>query len=101
MSFAELLDSTRRALTHRIATAQVEGRAPSVVGAVVREGRPAWSGGYGLVDGLPPTTDSQYRIGSLTKTFVAVLVMRLRDEGLLHLGDPLQRHLPHTGVGEI
>jgi CubicO group peptidase (beta-lactamase class C family) len=43
----------------------------------------------------------QYRIGSITKTFTAVLVMRLRDEGLLNLSDPLEKHLPGTGVGEV
>ena len=47
--------------------------------------------------GAPPTTDTQYRIGSITKTFVAVLVLRLRDEGLLDLADPLEAHLPGTG----
>jgi CubicO group peptidase (beta-lactamase class C family) len=45
--------------------------------------------------------DTQYRIGSITKTFTAVLVMRLRDEGLLGLEDPLEKHLPGTGVGEV
>ncbi|MFG2195582.1 serine hydrolase domain-containing protein [Streptomyces sp. NPDC048639] len=107
--FEELLPSTRRALEHRIATAQAEGRAPSVVGAVVREGRTVWTGVRGSVDGSPagpePDADTQYRIGSLTKTFTAVLVLRLRDEGVLDLADPLEKHLPdaaHTvGVGEV
>ncbi|HEX5567704.1 MAG TPA: serine hydrolase domain-containing protein [Streptomyces sp.] len=45
------------------------------------------------MDGAPPTADTQYRIGSITKTLVAVLAMRLRDEGLLDLADPLGRHL--------
>jgi len=89
----ELLATTRRALLRRIAVAQAEGRAPSVVGAVVRDGRMVWSGARGEVDGRTPDTDVQYRIGSITKTFVAVLVMRLRDEGLLALTDPLGRHL--------
>ncbi|WP_186316151.1 serine hydrolase domain-containing protein [Catellatospora sichuanensis] len=90
----DLLPATRRALLHRIATAQTEGRAPSLVGAVVRDGAPVWTHGRGLVGGQPPTADTQYRIGSLTKTFVAVLVMRLRDEGRLDLADPLGTHLP-------
>lgn len=90
----DLLPATRRALLHRIATAQTEGRAPSLVGAVVRDGAPVWTHGRGLVGGQPPTADTQYRIGSLTKTFVAVLVLRLRDEGRLDLADPLGTHLP-------
>ena len=92
--FAQLLPATRRALLHRIAVGQSEGRAPSLVGAVVREGQLVWTGARGDTDdGQTPGADTQYRIGSLTKTFTAVLVMRLRDEGLLDLGDPLAKHL--------
>ncbi|MFJ2609759.1 MULTISPECIES: serine hydrolase domain-containing protein [unclassified Streptomyces] len=97
----ELLPGTRRALLHRIAVAQSEGRAPSLVAAVVRDGRVVWHGARGSVGGQgSPDENVQYRIGSITKTFTAVLVMRLRDEGALDLGDPLEKHLPGTGVGE-
>ncbi|MGV9497464.1 serine hydrolase domain-containing protein [Streptomyces sp. NPDC003642] len=95
----ELLPATRRALLHRIAVAQAEGRAPSLVAAVVR-GRAVWHGARTSVEGHGPDETVQYRIGSITKTFTAVLVMRLRDEGLLGLGDPLEKHLPGTGAGE-
>ncbi|KJS53627.1 serine hydrolase [Streptomyces rubellomurinus] len=93
---AELLPGTRRALLHQVALAQSEGRAPAVVAGVVRDGQLVWSGARSMIDGHAPTPDVQFRIGSLTKTFVAVLVLRLRDEGLLDLGDPLGRHLPGT-----
>lgn len=96
----ELLPTTRRALLHRIAVAQAEGRSPSLVAAVVRDGHAVWHGARTSVDGHGPDENVQYRIGSLTKTFTAVLVMRLRDEGLLDLSDPLEKHLPGTGVGE-
>ncbi|WP_049580241.1 serine hydrolase domain-containing protein [Streptomyces sp. SBT349] len=99
---AEALPATRRVLAHRLAVAQAEGRAPSVVAAVVRDGRVAWSGGRGEVD--PASAGNvQYRIGSLTKTVTAVQVMRLRDEGLIDLGDPLGAHLatPHGGAATI
>ncbi|WP_030168588.1 serine hydrolase domain-containing protein [Streptomyces sp. NRRL S-813] len=96
----ELLPSTRRALLHRIAVAQAEGRAPSLVAAVARGGRTVWHGARTSVDGHAPDENTQYRIGSITKTFTAVLVLRLRDEGLLDLVDPLEKHLPGTGAGE-
>ncbi|SNX62435.1 CubicO group peptidase (beta-lactamase class C family) [Streptomyces sp. TLI_55] len=95
-----LLPGTRRALLHRIAVAQAEGRAPSLVAAVVRDGRAVWHGSRTSVDGHGPDENVQYRIGSITKTFTAVLVLRLRDEGLLDLGDPLEKHLPGTDAGE-
>ncbi|MDQ0684954.1 CubicO group peptidase (beta-lactamase class C family) [Streptomyces achromogenes] len=95
-----LLAGTRRALLHRIAVAQAEGRAPSLVAAVVRDGRAVWHGARTSVEGHAPDENVQYRIGSITKTFTAVLVLRLRDEGLLGLDDPLEKHLPGTGAGE-
>ncbi|MCW8382030.1 serine hydrolase domain-containing protein [Streptomyces justiciae] len=95
-----LLPGTGRALLHRIAVAQAEGRTPSLVAAVVRDGRAVWHGSRTSVDGHGPDENVQYRIGSITKTFTAVLVLRLRDEGLLDLGDPLEKHLPGTGAGE-
>ncbi|MEU8540108.1 serine hydrolase domain-containing protein [Streptomyces sp. NPDC048717] len=100
-SFEALLPSTERALLHRIAVAQTEGRAPSFAAGVVREGKAVWFGARSCVDGHEPDTGTQFRIGSITKVFTAVLVMRMRDEGLLGLDDPLEKHLPGTGVGEV
>ncbi|MDH6579194.1 serine hydrolase domain-containing protein [Kitasatospora sp. MAP5-34] len=97
----ELLAGTRRALLHRLAVGQAEGRTPSLVGAVVRGGHPVWTDGRSMIDGHAPDDDVQYRIGSITKSFVAVLVMRLRDEGLLSLTDPLEQHLPGTAAGRL
>ncbi|MFI9050575.1 serine hydrolase domain-containing protein [Streptomyces sp. NPDC053427] len=94
------MPQTRRALLRRLAVGQAEGRAPSMMGAVVREGRAVWTGARTSVPGEVPHADVQYRIGSLTKTFVAVMVLRLRDEGLLDLADPIGRHLEGTPVPE-
>ncbi|MER5930219.1 serine hydrolase domain-containing protein [Streptomyces sp. NPDC002054] len=96
-----LLPATRRSLLHRIAVAQAEGRSPSLTAAVARGGEIVWEGSRTMMPGHGPDGDVQYRIGSITKTFTAVLVLRLRDEGLLDLGDPLEKHLPGTGVGEV
>ncbi|MFE2300221.1 serine hydrolase domain-containing protein [Streptomyces sp. NPDC059445] len=100
-SHDDLLPGTRRALLHRIAVAQREGRTPSLVASVVRGGKAVWTGARTSVAGHGPDENVQYRIGSITKTFTAVLVLRLRDEGLLDLGDPLEKHLPGTGSGEV
>lgn len=95
-------DATARQLTHRLAVEQSQRRLPSVAAALVRGGQLLWSGAVGAVDGLPDgtpaTTDTQYRMGSITKTFTAVLVMQLRDEGLVDLDDPVDRHVPDAGV---
>ena len=43
--------------------------------------------------GLEATPDTQYRIGSITKTFTAAAIMQLRDAGKLDLEDTLDRHV--------
>jgi CubicO group peptidase (beta-lactamase class C family) len=73
--------------------AQAAGRLPSIVGGVLREGRLVWAGQAGDTPGL----EQQYRIGSITKTMTAVLVLQCRDDGLLVLDDPLGRFLPESG----
>ena len=87
--------------SHGCARAQVEGRAPSLMAGVVRDGGLVW------IDRTRQhrrrtrrPTDTQYRIGSITKPFTAVLVMRLRDEGLLDLDDRVDKHVPGTAVGD-
>ncbi len=57
----------------------------------------AWSG----ATGAETSTDSQYRIGSITKTITAVLVLQCRDEGLLDLDDPIGTFVPETGYGSL
>ena len=93
-----VLPTTARLLLARTARAQREGRAPSLVAGVVRDGGLAWSAGRGEVP--EPHTDVQYRLGSISKTITAVAVMRLRDEGRQGLDDPLDRHLPATPFGD-
>lgn len=64
-----------------------------------------FSKGYGsanLEAGTAVTADSVFRIGSVTKEFTAVALLRLADQGLLSLEDPLDRHLPAAGaMGKI
>jgi CubicO group peptidase (beta-lactamase class C family) len=88
-------------LDARLATEQSEQRLPSVVAGLVRDGELIWSGGRGKVDGSTPDADVQYRCGSITKTFIGVSVMRLRDEGALRLQDTVDRFLPDTGIGDL
>ena len=83
-------------LADLVAEEQATRRLPSLVVGLVRDGVVIWwgtSGTGGLPDGGPATTDTQYRIGSITKTFVAVCVLRLRDEGALDLGDAVGDHI--------
>ena len=39
-------------------------------------------------------TDQRFRVGSVTKTFTAAMVLQLAEERKLQLGDPVSRYLP-------
>jgi len=82
--------------------AQKAGRLPSVSAAVFRGGEPVWSDAVGLADAdnrRDATTEDQYAVASITKTFTAASVLQLRDEGKLDLEDQLSRHLPESAHG--
>lgn len=101
---SKLAGATRRALHRQVAAAQHDWRSPLVSVGIVREGELVWSDHVGLarVDPDEPGTDeAQFQIGSLTKTFTAVLVMALRDEGRLSLDDRLDDHLPGVAHGDL
>jgi CubicO group peptidase (beta-lactamase class C family) len=96
-------DTTGRRLLALLARHQVEGRLPSLVAGVVRDGELAWSGAYGdaagdVGDGGP--ADVQYRIGSITKTFTAVLVLQLVRDGSLALDQPASEVLGDVGYAD-
>jgi CubicO group peptidase (beta-lactamase class C family) len=94
-----------RALDLRLATEQAESRLPSVAAGLVRDGRLVWSGAVGTlsgrVDGDASSTDTQYRMGSITKTFVGVEVLRLRDEGRFDLNDRIDSLLTDAAGTEF
>ncbi len=90
-------------LDRKVADAQRSWKAPSVVAVLVRDGEVTWSSAVGsaVVGELPAGVDVAYRIGSITKTFTAVLVHQLRDQGLLDLDARLDTYLPGCGHGAM
>ncbi|MFY1637803.1 serine hydrolase domain-containing protein [Solwaraspora sp. WMMB335] len=82
-----------------VAQTQASGHVPSLILGVLRRGRLAHVAAAG--DQPVPHPDLQYRIGSISKTFTATLVMQLRDAGALHLDDPLRAHLPDVPLDRI
>lgn len=77
-------------------------RLPSVAAAVVHKGEQVWAnavGGANYDEGRDATPDTQYRIGSITKTFTATAIMQLRDAGQLDLDDRLEQHVDGIANG--
>ncbi|GAA2491268.1 serine hydrolase domain-containing protein [Terrabacter carboxydivorans] len=99
-SAASLSPGLERDLLGRVVTAQRSWQAPGVSVGVVRDGQLVWSAHVGSARlgpaPAPATDDTQFMIGSVTKTFTALAVMSLRDEGRLSLDDTLETYLPGT-----
>jgi CubicO group peptidase (beta-lactamase class C family) len=75
---------------------QRDKRLPSIAAAVVRNDAPVWEAAVGLADvraKREATPDTQFRVGSITKSFTAAAIMQLRDEGKLELEDRLDAHI--------
>lgn len=72
-------------------------RIPGLSIALVRGGEVVYARGFGFRDlnrGIPATPGTIYGIGSITKSFTAIAVMRLVEEGELGLDDPIDRYVP-------
>jgi len=92
---------TASALVDIAVRRQVSGRVPGLAAGVSRAGTLQWSAGVGSADlsrpGEAPGEHTQYYIASNTKTFVAVVVLALRDEGRLDLDHDVTTYLPEAG----
>lgn len=89
-------DATRRALR-----AVVEDGVPGVT-ATARDRRGTWSATAGVGDlrtGEPRSEQDRYRVGSITKTFVATVLLQLEAEGRLSLDDTVDEWLPGLVTG--
>jgi CubicO group peptidase (beta-lactamase class C family) len=81
--------------THITATMAERG-IPGAALAIVHEGEVVRLAGYGRADaaGRPVTPQTPFRIGSLTKSFTALAIMQLVEQGQVALDAPVQRYLP-------
>ena len=73
-----------------------ERHIPGVAYGVVVDGKLAVASSTGLIDleeKKPAATNSVFRIASMSKSFTAMAILKLRDEGKLGLGDPAQRYI--------
>jgi CubicO group peptidase (beta-lactamase class C family) len=73
---------------------------PGMIWGVVIDGRLAHVGLSGVRDRVsqtPITSDTAFRIASMTKSFTALAVLKLRDDGRLSLEDPVSRWIPEFG----
>ena len=71
--------------------------APGAAWGIVVDGELAHTGVTGFRDvavQAPVDVDTVFRIASMTKSFTAMSILKLRDEGQLSLDDPAERYVP-------
>jgi len=74
---------------------------PGMSVAIVHDQNLIWSNGYGFahVDKKASAAPNTiYSICSISKLFTCISIMKLRDEGKLHLDDPVKTHLPWFNI---
>jgi len=80
-----------------------ELKIPGMSAAIVKDGQLLWARGLGYADvenQTPATPDTPYHLASVTKTFAAVVIMQLVQEGKLSLDDPVSRYGVKLPEGE-
>jgi CubicO group peptidase (beta-lactamase class C family) len=92
-------------LERAVRKVQADARVPALSVALHRADRSLWTCTVGDSGNPahPLDADSRFRIGSVTKTFTAALVLQARDDGLLDLDDPISAHLdvPAHGTATV
>jgi len=74
---------------------------PGLVFGIVADGELIHSGFYGVVDlksNDKVTNDSEFHIASMTKSFTSMAIIKLRDEGKLHLDDMVANYIPEVST---
>jgi CubicO group peptidase (beta-lactamase class C family) len=80
-----------------LAAAVRDAEVPGLAWGIVVDGALVHQGAAGVRDvesGAPAEPDTVFRIASMTKSFTAAAVLKLRDAGKLRLDDPVSRFLP-------
>ncbi len=72
-------------------------KVPGVSAAVVQEGDFVWSAGFGMADlenSVPATSETLYRLGSISKPITATAAMKLWERGKLDSDAPVTKYCP-------
>lgn len=82
----------------------LEDGVPGVTGAVHLAGGCRWAGAAGEADretGTPMAAGTPLRIGSITKSFTAAVILQLVEEGVLGLDDTVETWFPELPNAEV
>lgn len=92
----ELIREKAEAIQEMMVVHAVEENIPGMAYGIVVDDQLVLSSAAGLMNlekGLPPSTTTAFRIASMSKSFTAMAILKLRDEGKLSLGDPASKYI--------
>lgn len=87
-----------KALTEALEKMRLENNVAGMSVAVTDNSKMVYNQGFGYENALRPEVptylDAMYKIASMTKSVVAVMLLRLCEEGILHLDTPIKVYIP-------
>src|SRR5215472_16441667 len=91
----ELEQEKRLAIEKAVASFMSENGVPGLSAAVVLDGEPRWSQGFGMADlenYSPATSSTLFRLGSISKSISATTVLQIWERGRLDLDAHVQKY---------
>jgi len=85
----------------KILSAQFKSDGPGCAALVAYKGEIIYKKAFGLANienSVPMNADMIFRIGSITKQFTAIAILRLMEQGKLNLQDELTKYIPDYPV---
>jgi CubicO group peptidase (beta-lactamase class C family) len=99
MTEADALDALRREVEQRTARDRFAGAV-----LVGKDGKALFAQAYGLADRgkqIPNTVETRFRLGSMNKSFTALAVAQLAENGRLSIDRPVRQYLPDYPNGDL
>jgi len=90
-------------LVNALFTALIKPDSPGAAVLIARDGKILLEKAYGLASvehRVPVTTETKFRIGSISKQFTAAAILKLAEEGKLSVQDKLSKFIPDYPRGD-
>ena len=81
----------------------IRSNAPGAAVFIARDGKRILENSYGLAQieaPAPISSDTRFRIGSITKQFTAAAILKLAEQGKLSVNDPVSKYIPDWPRGQ-
>src|SRR5215208_2534735 len=96
--YSSVVEEIKKTLPVAIALRDVTGASIALVDGE----NIVWSEGFGYTSrtkNVRVTKDTLFHVGSISKNFTALGILKAADKGLLALDDPVKKHLPWFSTG--